>query len=64
MLYDAIVKIKLPGNNPADAAERLKARVPHWPFEIVEIDEAASQPPPLTGSGVITMPIVGVTNGR
>lgn len=63
MLYDAIVKIKLPGNDEANAGERLARCIPHWPFEILEIAPAAEQPPRIVGTGNIVMPLVGSKGG-
>lgn len=58
MLYDAVVRIKLPGNTPDDAKARLARALPHWPHEVTGIELAPEQPPPITGTANITMPIM------
>lgn len=64
MLYDAIVRVKLPGNNPEDAQRRLAAAIPHWPHTLDTLVEAAEQPPKLVGTMSLRLPSPGVTNGR
>lgn len=61
MLYNATVVIDLPGNTPEDALARLKARLPGWPVELVEINEAAVQPPALIGTIDIKLPNLSAT---
>lgn len=64
MLYDVVVHLKLPGNNPEDAKKRLAVALPHWPHTLVEITPAAEQPPKLVGTLNIQLPSTGVSNGR
>lgn len=64
MLYDAVLTVKLPGNSPEDAKARLAKAIPHWPHEVVEINPCPVQPEKITGTGHITMPLMGVSNGR
>ena len=59
MLYDAVVKIALPGNDETDALKRLAERLKGWSCEIVTMEAASVQPAPITGTGNIIMPIIG-----
>jgi len=66
MLYDAKIKMRLPGDSPEDAKKRLAAKLPPgWVFEIDEISPApaADQPPPVRGILNIRLPGVGL-HGR
>lgn len=58
MLYDAGIIIKLPGNSKEDAIERLKKLIPHREFELLQIEPSKQQPPSVTGTGDILMPIL------
>ena len=60
MLYEATVKIMLPGNTPQDAEARLRKLIPQREFDVLEIAPAAAQPPKVTGTGSIKMPLIGV----
>lgn len=64
MLFDAIVKVKLPGNNEADAIERLKSRLPHWEHEVCSITPCDTQPASISGTLTITLPSMEASNGR
>lgn len=57
MLFDITVKIKAPGQSTPDAIARLKGKIPHWEFEVIEAAPSENQPAPVTGVGAITLPI-------
>ena len=57
MLFDLTVKISAPGQSPADAMSRLRARVPHWEIELIASAPSENQPAPITGAGAITLPL-------
>jgi hypothetical protein len=59
MLFDAVVKIKIPGNNRDDAVKRLKEKIPHWEFDVDSINACDKQPPSVVGEGKIIMPVIG-----
>ena len=61
MLYEATIKIALPGRTPEEALQKLKDAVPHWPvLEFHDIQPAAVQPPKIMGEGHIKLPAPGV----
>jgi len=51
MLFDAKLKMSLPGDSEADAVARLqKALPPGWTFEVEAIALSGSQPPAVSGT--------------
>ena len=51
MLYDAKIKMRLPGDSPEDAAKRLASKLPNgWEFQITEIHLADKQPARIEGT--------------
>lgn len=63
MLYDAVVRVKLPGDNPDDARARLASKLT-YEHEIESLCLSGTQPPRITGTASIKLPLPGVKNGR